>query len=182
MSIRGVVPGRCDRWSHIPKLMLLSAVRSLAIRIYAVLIASKCRAGRLTVPAIPAETNLQPILNACGNSDHESLRIVHRAGLPPLMNLPGTTSLSTFGHCRQVDSDRRVLAKQFRFALDALDLTIVGRFDWWSRLLHLQARRHAPHAGTPGQFTSIGGASCLGRALYEGPTYLALGTRTRGST
>ncbi|CAM2068562.1 hypothetical protein SCOR_24545 [Sulfidibacter corallicola] len=112
VSIGGVVPGRCDRWSHIPKLPLQSAVHFLVIRIFAVLIASKCRPGRLTAPAIPAvpyrpchtgrdQRTATPILKACGNSDHEQLRMVHRAGLPPLMNLPGTTSLSTFRHCRQ---------------------------------------------------------------------------------
>ncbi|CAM2070022.1 hypothetical protein SCOR_31900 [Sulfidibacter corallicola] len=45
---RVVMPGRCDRWSHIPKLLLLLVLRSLASRICGVWIASKCRPGRPT--------------------------------------------------------------------------------------------------------------------------------------
>ncbi|CAM2067246.1 hypothetical protein SCOR_17845 [Sulfidibacter corallicola] len=91
---RVVVPGRCDRWSHIPKLLLLLILRLLVFHICA----SKCRATGLTgralpavpyrpcptgraLPAVPFLTTA-PTLTACGNFSAESLRQVQPAAEP----------------------------------------------------------------------------------------------------
>ena len=58
---------------------------------FALLPLDLAKRGSLRSVGPAAQPTAVPILKTCGNSGHGSLRQVHPAGLPPLLNLPGLT-------------------------------------------------------------------------------------------
>ena len=143
---RGVVPGRCDRWSHIPKpnasmLPLQAILRSFNSRTCEALIASTSRASGLTAPAIPAVPNLL----RCRFSKHAGTpHMGHFEKFIRRMNLPGTTNLSAFGHSIRNCFERDPLSIETQSMLQTVPLNRSGPKCDWVSAIGSQVPAHPP--------------------------------------